>query len=163
MYNLRPLSTAKIRTMPNSSDTSEITVSNAGVLVRFVAMAYDGLLILGLWFVIGLLFVAINGGEQVDTRNPFLPSALFIVTFWFYAHFWRRGGQTLGMRAWRLRLLNQNSGPLTLMQCMVRFLVAIGSLAVLGLGYLWLLVDKDKLTWHDRYSETRVIREPKIK
>ena len=147
--------------MPKSNASTEITVSNAGVLVRFAAMAYDGLLILGLWFLVGVIFVAANNGEHANPHNPFLPSALFIVTFWFYTHFWRRGGQTLGMRAWRLRLLNQNSGPLTLTQCLVRFLVSIASFGLFGLGYIWLLFDKDKLTWHDRYSETRVIREPK--
>jgi len=43
----------------------------------------------------------------------------------------------------------------------LRFVGAIGSLLICGLGYLWLWVDKDKLTWQDRLSDTRVIREPK--
>lgn len=145
------------------TEDSQITVTNAGVLVRLAALLYDGLLVLGLWFLIGILFVALNGGEHVNPHNPFLPSALFIATLWFNTHFWRRGGQTLGMRAWRLRMLNTNKGPLTLTQCLLRFLVSIASLGCFGLGYLWLLLDKDKLTWHDRYSETRVIREPKTK
>lgn len=144
------------------SDTNNaITVSNASLFVRFAAMLYDALLVLGIWFVIGVVFVIANGGEHVNTHNPFLPSALFIATLWFNMHFWRRGGQTLGMRAWRLRLLNRNKGPLTLTQCMLRFLVAMGSLGLCGIGYFWMLIDKDGFTWHDRYSETRVIREPK--
>ncbi|NVK36915.1 MAG: RDD family protein [Gammaproteobacteria bacterium] len=145
-----------------SQDTS-ITVTHAGVLVRFAALLYDALLVLGLWFLVGIIFVAANQGEHANPHNPFLPSALFIVTLWFNTHFWRRGGQTLGMRAWRLRLLNRNKGPLTLTQCLLRFLVSIASLGLLGLGYIWLLFDKDKLTWHDRYSDTQVIREPKSK
>jgi uncharacterized RDD family membrane protein YckC len=67
------------------------------------------------------------------------------------------------MRAWRLRLLNTNKGTLTMTQCMLRFLVAIGSLGLAGIGYLWMYIDKDGLTWHDKYSETRVIQEPKKK
>ena len=147
--------------MSNLTNQDSMTVSNAGVLVRFAALLYDGLLVLGLWFVVSIIFVGLNGGESVSPNNPFLPSLLFVVTFWFNAHFWRRGGQTLGMRAWRLRLLNQNPGPLTFVQCFLRFVVSFASLATLGLGYLWLLFDKDRLTWHDRYSDTRVIREPK--
>ena len=105
----------------------------------------------------------VNGGEHVAQHNPFLPSLMFIVLFWFNTHFWRRGGQTLGMRAWRLRLVNDNKGPFTLMQCLVRFLVAIASSLTLFVGYFWVWFDKDGLSWHDRYSNTRIIREPKKK
>ncbi len=140
-----------------------IQVTNAGPLVRLAALTYDALLVIGLWFVIGIIFVAANDGEHVATHNPFLPSALFIALFWFNTHFWRRGGQTLGMRAWRLRLLNDDPGQLSLMQCLVRFLVSIISFLLCGLGYFWIWLDKDGLSWHDRYSNTRVIRVPKKK
>ncbi|MFT5593142.1 MAG: putative RDD family membrane protein YckC [Oceanicoccus sp.] len=144
-----------------SDQQNTLTVTNAGLFVRLAALLYDALLVLGLWFAIGVVFVIANGGEAANTHNPFLPSALFIATLWFNMHFWRRGGQTLGMRAWRLRLLNQNKGPLTMTQCLLRFVVAIGSLGLCGIGYLWMFIDKDGFTWHDKYSETRVIREPK--
>jgi uncharacterized RDD family membrane protein YckC len=146
---------------PKQDDALQVT--NPGPFIRLAAFIYDGLLVLGLWFVMGIIFVAANGGEHVAQHNPFLPSAMFIVLFWFNLHFWRRGGQTLGMRAWRLRLINDNKGPLTLMQCLVRFLVAIGSTLVFFLGYFWVWFDKEGLTWHDRYSNTRIIREPKKK
>jgi len=150
--------------MKNSTEAdTSIQVTNAGPLVRLAAMTYDALLVLGIWFVLGIIFVAINDGEHVAKHNPFLPSLMFIALFWFNTHFWRRGGQTLGMRAWRLRLLNDNAGPLTLMQCLVRFLVSLGSFLLFGLGYFWIWFDKDGLSWHDRYSNTRVIREPKKK
>lgn len=148
---------------PSSSADEAIQVTNAGVLVRLAALLYDSLLVLGIWFVIGGISVAINGGEGVSARNPFLPAILFVVTFWFNAHFWRRGGQTLGMRSWRLRLLNDHGPHLSLTQCMLRYLGAIGSILTCGLGYFWLWVDKDNLTWQDRLSDTRVIREPKEK
>jgi len=146
---------------PNPDPTQSMQVSNAGVLVRLAALLYDGLLVLGIWFVLGGIAVIFNGGQGVSENNPFLPAILFVVTFWFNAHFWRRGGQTLGMRAWRLRLLNTHGPNLTLTQCLLRYLGAIGSLLTCGLGYFWLLIDKDKLTWQDRLSDTRVIREPK--
>ncbi len=150
--------------MKNSTESDDsIQVKNAGPLVRLAALSYDALLVLGIWFVLGIIFVAINDGEHVGKHNPFLPSLMFIALFWFNTHFWRRGGQTLGMRAWRLRLLNDNAGPLTLMQCLVRFLVSLGSFLLFGLGYFWVWLDKDGLSWHDRYSNTRVIREPKKK
>ena len=148
--------------MPQSSDQT-IQVTNAGVVVRLAALLYDTLLVVGIWFVIGGVGVIFNGGEGVNENNPFLPAILFVVTFWFNAHFWRRGGQTLGMRSWRLRLLNKHGKPLSLTQCLLRYLGAIASLLSCGLGYLWLLVDKEGLTWQDRLSDTHVIREPKEK
>jgi len=150
-------------TKNNLTNNNAIQVKNAGPLVRLAAFIYDGLLVLGIWFVLGLIFVAANGGEHIDQHNPFLPSLMFILLFWFNTHFWRRGGQTLGMRAWRLRLLNDNPGPLSLMQCLVRFLVSLVSFLLFGLGYFWIWFDKGGLSWHDRYSNTRVIREPKKK
>jgi uncharacterized RDD family membrane protein YckC len=144
----------------NNNDPS-IQVSIPGPLVRLAALFYDSLLMLAMWLVVAGLFVALNGGEQISTSNPFLPSIMFIIWIWFNLHFWRRGGQTLGMRSWRLRLLSTTGKPLTYTQCLLRLAVAIPSFALFYLGYLWLLIDKDGLTWHDRYSETRVIREPK--
>ncbi len=147
----------------NTQQDDRIEVSKAGPFVRLMALLYDGILVLGLWFVIAALFNATNNGEHMNTHNPFLPSVMFIALFWFNAHFWRRGGQTLGMRAWGLRLLNDDKGPLTLTQCLVRFFVSLGSFLLFGLGYFWIWIDKDGLTWHDRYSNTRIIREPKKK
>ena len=144
----------------NQNDT-RIQVINAGPAVRLAAFLYDSLLMLAMWFVIGGVFVAANGGEGVSQNNPFLPSLMFIIWIWFNLHFWRRGGQTLGMRSWRLRLLSTTGKPLTITQCLLRLVMAVPSFALFFLGYFWVLFNKDRLTWHDRYSETRVIREPK--
>ena len=140
---------------------SRIQVTNAGPLVRLAAFLYDSLLMLAMWFVIGGVFVAANGGEGVSQNNPFLPSLMLVIWIWFNLHFWRRGGQTLGMRSWRLRLLSTTGKPLTYIQCLLRLVMAVPSFALFFLGYIWVLIDKEGLTWHDRYSETRVIREPK--
>ena len=88
-------------------------------------------------------------------------SFLFLVCFSFYAWFWLHGGQTLGMRAWRLRLQRPDGQPITLWQALLRFMAAIPSLAFAGLGLLWMLVDKDKMAIHDRISESVIVRLPK--
>lgn len=143
----------------NATDT--MTVSNASALVRLAAFLYDALLMLAIWFVVGGVAVALNGGESLGHNNPFMPSIMFIVWVGFNLYFWRRGGQTLGMRSWRLRLLSTTGKPLTLTQCMLRLIMAVPSFVCCFIGYLWMYVDKKGLTWHDRYSETRVIQEPK--
>jgi uncharacterized RDD family membrane protein YckC len=85
-------------------------------------------------------------------------SYLLFISFFFYGWFWMHGGQTLGMRAWRLQIRNLRSGPINWWQVLLRFMLAIPSGFFFGLGYLWMLVDKRRLTWHDRYSETCVVQ-----
>ncbi len=129
----------------------------ASLFRRLAALLYDSLLLLAVWFVATAILLPFTGGEAVQ-HNPFLTTYLLFISFFFYSYFWMHGGQTLGMRAWNLQLRNMNPGPITLWQALLRFMAAIPSALLLGAGYLWMLVDRDKLTWHDRYSETRIVQ-----
>ncbi|MGB5613384.1 MAG: RDD family protein, partial [Sedimenticolaceae bacterium] len=75
----------------------------------------------------------------------------------FFSWFWTHGGQTLGMRAWRLKLLDSEGDPVTLKLSLIRLGAALLSALPLGLGYLWVLIDRDGLAWHDRLSRTRLV------
>ena len=77
--------------------------------------------------------------------------------FVFFGWFWTHGGQTLGMRAWRLRLLDAEGGPVTWRQSLLRVAGAYLSALALGVGYLWVLFDRAGLAWHDRLSGTRLV------
>ena len=132
----------------------------AGLLVRLAAIFYDALLLLSVLLITTAIALLLTRGG-LHTHNPFFRTLLFLMCFSFYAWFWLHGGQTLGMRAWRLRIQNIDGGPITIWQALLRFLVAIPSLAFAGLGFLWMLVDRDKMTWHDRFSETLIVRLPK--
>jgi uncharacterized RDD family membrane protein YckC len=140
-------------------DTST-PAKTAGLFRRLAALFYDSLLLLAIWFIATALLLPITGGEAVPPNNPLLPTYLLFISVFFYGWFWRHGGQTLGMRAWRLQLSNLRPGPVSWWQVLLRVLVAIPSAALFGAGYFWLLVDKRKLTWHDRYSETRILSLP---
>jgi uncharacterized RDD family membrane protein YckC len=126
-------------------------------------MLYDLLILAALWLLTGfiyLLIVGVNEQRDAQTLQLTLLPLLLIVTGAFYTWFWRHGGQTLGMRAWRLIVIDGRtlSGtPPTLTQCLIRFLSACLSLASLGLGYGWVLIDPAKATWHDHLSETRTL------
>ncbi len=129
----------------------------AGLFRRLAALLYDSLLLLAVLFIATAILLPVTGGEAFH-HNPFLTTYLLFISFFFYSWFWMHGGQTLGMRSWKLQLRNINPGPISLWQCLLRFMVAIPSALLLGLGYLWMLVDRDQLTWHDRYSETRIVQ-----
>ena len=144
--------------MQTASDTA--TLKPAGLLVRLLAMFYDSLLLLSALLIATALALMVTKGT-LSYHNPFFRTFLFLICFSFYAWFWLHGGQTLGMRAWRLRLQRFDGRAITIWQALLRFMVAIPSLAIGGLGLLWMLVDKDGLAVHDRVSESTIVRLPK--
>jgi uncharacterized RDD family membrane protein YckC len=144
--------------MQTTSNTA--TSKPAGLLVRLLAMFYDSLLLLSALLIATALALMVTKGT-LSYHNPFFRTFLFLICFSFYAWFWLHGGQTLGMRAWRLRLQRLDGGPITPWQALLRFMVAIPSLAAAGLGLWWMLIDKDRLALHDRISESTIVRLPK--
>ncbi len=133
-------------------------ISNARLWRRFAAMLYDGFLILALWLVTLLIMVIFNRGDAVF--GAVVQSILFLELFMFFTYFWIADGQTIGMKAWRLRLvMNSGRGP-SLNQVTVRFIAACISFAALGLGYWWVFIDKRNRTWPDILSDSQIIHEP---
>jgi len=82
---------------------------------------------------------------------------LLLLAFLFYGWFWTHGGQTLGMRAWKLKLVRNNDYPVSWLQAFMRFCYALISWLPLGAGYLWMLIDRNRLAWHDRISRSYII------
>ena len=125
---------------------------------RLGAMFYDTLLLLALLMMLSYPYVWLTGGDKpgliVKTLYQFY---LLAICFFFYAGFWVRGGQTLGLRTWRMKLVRDDGGPITWAIALKRFVLAWISLLCLGLGFLWIMYNRDKLAWHDRWSETRLI------
>ena len=140
---------------------------------RLAAMFYDFLLCTALLIVTSGIYKMIQmwiiGEEKMRTLteagaldgDPLLSTVLLFVLFGFFAKFWTHNGQTLGMQVWGLRIQNADGSAITLWQALLRFVVAIGSWLFCGLGFLWVLWDKDKRSWHDIYSESRVVQLPK--
>jgi uncharacterized RDD family membrane protein YckC len=126
---------------------------------RLAAMFYDAWLIVALWLTGATVDVAVQAALGTADDPYRLPLQLFIAAcpFLFYGWFWTHGGQTLGMRAWRLKLLKATGEPMDWRHAIVRVAAAHVSLFALGLGYLWMLVDPQRLTWHDRWSGTRLV------
>jgi len=137
-------------------------MQNTGLFRRLAAMLYDALLVIALLWLITLPFIALRGGEAVEIgENALYRVILVAVTYGFFVGFWIRSGRTLGMQSWRLQLIDADGNRPTLAIASVRFIAAIISWAPAGLGFLWQLWDKDKLTWHDRISGTRIVHFPK--
>ena len=129
---------------------------SAGLFRRLAAILYDSLLIIAIWLITTLLLVSlINDGNAL--RGPLFQFGLYFEACLFYSYFWRLRGQTLGMQVWRIKLINPDRQTLSWQECFARLFFALVSISMLGLGFIWMLFDPAKLTWHDRASGTRVI------
>jgi uncharacterized RDD family membrane protein YckC len=133
---------------------------HAGLFRRLMAMFYDSLLLISTLLVATALLMLISRGT-LTYHNPFFRTFLFLICYGFYNWFWLHGGQTLGMRAWRLRVQNRQGGPITIWQALLRFMLAIPSLALGGLGFFWMLVDRERMTLYDRLSGSVIVLLPK--
>ena len=145
--------------MSPSSDAKEpVAAAPAGVLRRLGALLYDSLLILAIWMITALVGVLIIG-EAIDGWAMRL--IMLSEAFAFYGYFWVDRGQTLGMRAWRLVLVDTEGGSVTWPAVIKRMLVGPFSLLLFFLGYIWFFVGTRQQTWHDRVSNTYVVLLPK--
>ncbi|WP_043740662.1 RDD family protein [Thioalkalivibrio nitratireducens] len=95
-----------------------------GLLRRFAAMFYDGLLVLAVWLVLGLSFLAI-GTLTGPPPVPVLLAAQLVAAWAFFTWFWTRTGQTLGMQAWNVQLHGEHGGRVHLWKATLRYLVAL--------------------------------------
>lgn len=134
----------------------------AGLARRVAALFYDVLLLLALLFVATLPWaLAARGEPMAPLARAAYQIYLVGVSGLFFGWFWTHGGQTLGMRAWRLRLTADDGGAVTPRAAAIRFAVGLVSLALLGMGFWWALLGQGRKTWHDRAAHTRVERMPK--
>lgn len=140
----------------------------AGVLRRLGAWLYDFLVVVALLMVAGFVCFGLTAlalhlgwidlGAHEDTAALLSASrsyqlVLLAVVLGFYCWFWRTSGQTLGMRAWRLRVQNTDGSRLTLGQCLVRALAAL-----LGLGNFWIWFNpRTRLALQDRLAHCEMV------
>ena len=143
--------------------TQLAAASNTGLLRRFASIAYDTLLVAAVLFIATIPFVALRGGESVEPSTISYQVAVLAVVYAFFVGFWSSKGRTLGMQSWGLQLEDADGRIPGIGPCSIRFAVSIVSWSAFGLGFLWQLVDKDSLTWHDRASGTRTRYYPKPK
>ena len=135
----------------------------APLWLRLGAAVYDLFPLIALWMLTAAIFLFAARGSVDVAHPPFayhfaLQLALLAVTAAYFVVSWTRGGQTIGMRAWRLRVVRADGTPLDTRQAIVRFLVSVISLAAVGLGFWWALFDAQNRTWHDLAAGTVMVR-----
>ena len=158
------------------------TTQSVGFFKRIVVLIYDALLLVGVTLVgymliFSILSVLPNSFEQSIAGKALKLVYLIGVSFSFYAWFWTHGGQTLGMKVWNLYLIDAHGKFLSWPQAAFRYCLAILSWAgiagilwaagidrwylTIGLGFSWIIIDRNNLAWHDVLSGTKIVQIPK--
>jgi uncharacterized RDD family membrane protein YckC len=119
-------------------------------------MAYESLLLFAVAFFAGWLFFFASGGRDATAGwlRPALQAFIVVVFAAYFLRCWLRGGQTLAMKAWRIRLVDITPG-----KAILRFLFAM-ILVPTGISFLWAFFDKEKKFLHDRLAGTRLVQIP---
>lgn len=133
-------------------------IIQVGPLRRIGALCYDSLLLLALLFVAMAILTPFTDTGTIRAHSLLYFSYLLMVSFVFFGWFWTRGGQTLGMRAWKIRVVNRQGTGISWGQALARFSIA---LLTPGIGLLWSLMGSEKLALYDRWSGTQVVRVPR--
>jgi uncharacterized RDD family membrane protein YckC len=138
--------------------------SAPGFFRRLAAQLYDIFLLVAVLFVATSLLLPFTTGEAVSAQQLIIYRVyLVIISFFFYGWFWTHGGQTLGLRAWKIKVQTLDQKPVNWTQALLRFTTAIASWGFFGLGFLSILVDKNRRGWHDHLSKTALFFDPQKK
>ena len=126
--------------------------------LRIISSIYDTFLLLGVWFAVGSVAFLLNGFQPL---HPALGSILVFLSGWvFFAFFWMKSGQTLGMQVWRIKIVSSDPSnkKITLMQTFLRYSINCGIFPLLGMPLFLIYLDKKHLAVNDILSKTKLIR-----
>ena len=127
---------------------------------RLLCMLYEGLVVFSI-VLIGFLMpqIVFNAfGLVMGGRLLLLHILLLLMAYFVWC--WLNGGQTLPMKTWKMRVANQDGGPIRPLQAILRYLAAWPSILFGGVGIFWALFDKDKQFLHDRIAGSRIVSTP---
>jgi uncharacterized RDD family membrane protein YckC len=131
----------------------------------------------------GLLYAGLTGQRDAMVGRHGLQAFLFVVLGLYFTWFWSRGGQTVAMKTWRIRLLQVNGAPVPPRRALLRYLLSwlwfapallalwlggatatgpiLGTLCTGVLVYAGLIrFHPDRQFWHDVVCQTRLVQLP---
>ena len=146
---------------PNINIIEDIENAVRPGLIRILAaIFYDLWLIAAIW----LIGTTLDTGRRHLLDLSFGEGNYYILQVWFilspilfFSWFWTHGGQTIGMRAWRIRVIDKEGKSITWMMAIQRCFSAFVSGLIFGLGFLWVFFDKNNKSWHDHLSGTILV------
>ena len=136
----------------------QIPAAPCSLFRRLAIIVYDSAIVMALLMLATMLAMFAGFGGRTAMKDPFYTAYLLSIWFFYLTWCWHKGGMTVGMRAWRVRIEDENGNRPGWGQCTIRFLTSLLSAAAAGIGFAWALIDSRNRTWHDILSGTRLIR-----
>lgn len=128
---------------------------------RLAAALYDAILLAAIWMTAALGDAVVRALLGLAYNAHVLRAVLLLLAVLYFGWSWTHGGQTLGLRAWRLQLRRDDGGPLTWATALARYGFAWIAWLPLGAGVLWSAVDARRRAWHDAWSGTELVLLPR--
>lgn len=128
-----------------------------------VCLIYDALAVIAISFACAWIFLLLIGDATHGLKRYSLQLFLYITVGAYFVWCWLKSGQTLAMQTWQLKLVRQDGKLLSVQLAVARYILASLSFTLLGLGFLWAIVDRKHLFLHDRLLKTRLIYVPRNK
>ena len=122
-----------------------------------MSMAYEALLAFAIAFLAGLAFYGAAEGRLAGKMRLLFQVYLFLVLGFYFVACWSRGGRTLAMQTWRMRIVRSDGASVGVGRAVLRYALAWVSLASLGAGFIWACFDRDRQFLHDRLAGTRIV------
>jgi len=95
-----------------------------GVMRRLAVFVYEGVLLFGVVFAAGFAYSAATSQRHALQGQTGLQVFVFMVLAAYFVVFWSRGGQTVAMRAWNIRLVTASGKPVGRVRALCRYLAS---------------------------------------
>ncbi len=138
-------------------------MNNSSIWKHYAAFLYDIFPILGITILTTFITLLFRNGEAISPGTSWFRILISFEILFYYIYSWKIGGQTLGMRAWKLKIIPSDATTgMSWGNSFIRFIIGILSTATLGLGIVWKRFSKEKKSWMDICSQSRTISYEKI-
>lgn len=128
----------------------------ASLFKRLLAIFYDLVLLATMFLLASAIAIVFNEHKAFASGNYIMPLWLIFVTSLYYCISWKSSGQTLGLKAWGLKLVKLDGSDFTWLEVITRFFISLILFCTI-VGFLWLLFNKNRLTIYDIVTKSKII------
>ena len=132
-------------------------MQNINLFRRLASIFYDGVLVVAIVIITSLPFYSFNVEESFLLKLT-MQLYFYLIIKYFFVWFWVNSAATLGMKSWKIKIVDINGNNISYKKAIVRFNASILSISIFGLGFLISLFRKDKKCLHDIISRTQLIK-----
>ncbi|MGZ8271494.1 MAG: RDD family protein [Methylophilus sp.] len=134
-------------------------MSNYKFLIkRLIACVYDALILIAIWMLVTWFYIISFGEVSSTYQRSSLQLFLWLSAGVYFIFSWYKGGQTMALKAWKMKIVSHANTDLSFKVCFLRYALASVLIMLFGSTLFWAFLDKDRLFLHDRLLKTKCIQ-----